>query len=150
MRTYCGLDCENCSFHGKCMGCKESCGSPFGHGGCPLARCSIQKGHDCSLCAACALKQALMDEFNALHIPGMPEITQLFALKGSVVNLPYPLPSGSLAKFWDDEAIYLGAQVEKTGSNRCFGLAAGDDYLMVSEYGENGSDPQIVVFKRRK
>ncbi len=32
---------------------------------------------------------------------------------------------------------------------KCFGLVAGMDYLLVSEYGANCSNPQILIFKRR-
>lgn len=32
---------------------------------------------------------------------------------------------------------------------RCFGLVAGLDFILVSEYGENCSNPEIVIYKRR-
>ena len=44
--------------------------------------------------------------------------------------------------------IYLGSQLHKRGSDRCYGIAADETYLAVSEYGENGADAQLVVFKR--
>lgn len=152
MVTYCGLDCGKCEWKANCKGCIETEGRPLGGKICPLAECCIQNGHPtCADCeGVCALKNRLIDEFNALQIEGMPKVEQLYALGGTIVNMAYPLPGGGTAKFWDDSAIYLGAQLEKTGSERCFGLAADARYLLVCEYGANGADPEIVLFKRRK
>lgn len=93
-------------------------------------------------------KENLIRRFNALNIPGMPEVTELWELKGSFVNLEFPLPSGRTVKLWDDEKMYLGNQLEKKDSTRCYGLTAGDGYLLVCEYGDGGSDPEIVAFQR--
>ena len=94
------------------------------------------------------LKDKLMAAFNDLGIPDMPSVTELYALKGSVINIAYTLPSGEIMKFWDDDKIYLGYQLPKQGSDRCYGIVADDQYLMVSEYSSYGSDAEIVVFKR--
>ena len=58
------------------------------------------------------------------------------------------MPGGGTVKLWDDDKIYLGNQLCKENSNRCYGIAADENYLMVSEYGDLGSDPEIIVFKR--
>ena len=98
-------------------------------------------------------KKQLIDEFNALGIPGMPEISELYALNGAFVNLAYPMPSGYEVKLLDDNSIYLGAQVESEFNDgsliKCFGLVAGMDFLLVAEYGMNCSNPEIVIFKKR-
>ena len=91
----------------------------------------------------------LMQEFNALHIPDMPPVTELFPLNGSYVNLSYPLPNGQTVKLLKDENVYLGTQLPKANSDRCYGLIADAAYLLISEYGENGADPIIVLFKKR-
>lgn len=83
-----------------------------------------------------------------MNIQDMEEVTDLNALKGSFINLEYHLPGGQTVKFWNDNKIYLGNQLHKKDSDRCYGIAADEKYLMVSEYGENGSDAEIVVFKR--
>lgn len=95
------------------------------------------------------MDEKLIQEFNTLGISDMPEVTQLYPLKGEFINLEYPLPSGRIVKFWEDSKTYYGNQLEKAGSSRCYGLAADETYLMVCEYGEDGSDAEIVVFKRR-
>ncbi len=58
------------------------------------------------------------------------------------------MPNGQTVKLWDDNKIYFGNQIHKKGCNRCYGIAADEKYLMVSEYGENGSDAEIVIFQR--
>ena len=49
----------------------------------------------------------------------------------------------------DDTKIYLGYQVEKVNSDRCYGLVADNEYLLVCEYGCNGAEPEIIVYKKR-
>ena len=79
----------------------------------------------------------------------MAEVTDLNALLGSFVNLEYPLPNGQSVRLLEDEMMYLGNQIEKKGSSRCYGIVAVEDYLLVSEYGEGGSDPEIILYKKR-
>ena len=78
----------------------------------------------------------------------MREVSELYALKGSFINLEYSFPNGQIVKFWDDNKIYLGNQVHKKGSDRCYGIAADETYLMVSEYGDLGAEAEVIVWKR--
>lgn len=93
-------------------------------------------------------KQELIQKFNELAIPGMAPVTELYELKGDYINLTYHLPSGQEIKLWDDNETYYGAELCKSGSDRCYGLTASDKYLLVCEYGNGGSDAEIVLFKR--
>lgn len=77
----------------------------------------------------------------------MDEVTDLNALKGSFINLEYTLSNGQTVIFWNDNKIYLENQLCKKDSDRCYGLAADEKYFMVCEYGEYGSQAEIVVFK---
>ena len=94
------------------------------------------------------MKEKLIQAFNALHIEGMGEITKLHQGKGAFVNLDFTLPSGQSVKFWENEKTYYINQVEKRGSTRCYGLTADEHYLLVCEYGDGGTDAEIVIFKR--
>ena len=95
-------------------------------------------------------KQQLIDEINALHIDGMPKVETLNALVGGYINLEYRLPNGKLVKFLDDSATYLGNQLEcEFGGNRCFGIAANMDFILVCTYEENGENPELVIYKKR-
>lgn len=95
-------------------------------------------------------KKQLMDEINALGVEGLPEVKSLNALVGSYVNLEYRLPNGRLVKFLDDNATYLGDQLEcEFGGDRCFGVLANMDFILVCTYAEGGKDPELVVYKKR-
>lgn len=149
--SICGLDCTGCSFKENCGGCVATGGKPFG-GDCMVAKCcGSRKDGSCGDFSkdVCQMKRRLIEEFNALGIRDLPEVTDLYALVGSYVNLEYTLPGGQAVRFWDDKRIYLGNQLPKIGTDRCYGLTADENYLLVCEYGENGADAEIVMFKRR-
>jgi len=97
-----------------------------------------------------AFKQQLIGEINDLKIEGMPRLTSLNALVGSYVNLAYPLPGGTAVKFLDDRKTYLGNQLEpEFGGDRCFGVLANMDFILICTYGEGGADPELVLYKKR-
>lgn len=81
---------------------------------------------------------------------GLPKVESLNALIGSYVNLEYPLPNGAKVKFLDDKVTYLGNQLESEfGGDRCFGILANMEFILVCTYGENGTDPELVLYKKR-
>ena len=97
-----------------------------------------------------ALKQKLIDEINALHIEGMPKVEKLNALVGKYVNLEYRLPNGTKVKFLDEGTTYLGNQLEaEFGGERCFGVLANMDFILICTYGCEGADPELVLYKKR-
>lgn len=150
MSSICGADCNNCGYgkNNNCKGCIESKGCPFGKQ-CFIAnyiKTGGVKNYE-------LLKKQLIDEFNSLNIPGMPKIKELFALNGAFVNLEYPLLNGEKIKLLDNNEIYLGNQVECEFNDdeiiRCYGLVANLNFLLVSEYGPNGDNPEIIIYKKR-
>ena len=97
-----------------------------------------------------AFKKQLIGEINALSIEGMPKVDRLNALVGQYVNLAYRLPSGESVRFLDDGTTYLGNQLESEfGGDRCFGVLANMDFILICTYGENGADPELVMYKKR-
>lgn len=95
-------------------------------------------------------KANLVEEINALNIAGMPKVKKLSALVGGYVNLEYRLPNGKTAKFLDDAATYLGTQLEcESGGNRCFGIVANMDFILICTYEANGENPELVIYKKR-
>lgn len=95
-------------------------------------------------------KKTLIDEINALNIEGMPKLEKLNALVGSYINLEYRLPNGKMVKYLDDNATYLGNQLECIfGGDRCFGIAANMDFILICTYEENGKNPELVLYKKR-
>lgn len=95
-------------------------------------------------------KKQLIDEINALHVDGMPKVEKLNALVGQYVNLPYRLPNGMEVKFLNDKTSYLGNQLESEfGGDRCFGVLANMDFIMVATYEKDGVNPELVLYKKR-
>ena len=95
-------------------------------------------------------KRQLIDEFNTLlSIEGLPRVEGLNVLSGEFINMEYTLPSGEKVKFLDDKKTYLGSQLEGTPGGRCVGIAANMDFLLICTYGENGEDPELVIYKKR-
>ena len=138
MKSLCSADCANCQWNSTCPGCSDE--------KCFIARYIKKDGKE----AYEKFKQTVINEINTLGIPGMPKINELYALVGRYVNLEYPLPGGGTVKFLDDNSMYLGNQVQclhKEG--RCYGMVVCPEFLLVCEYGENGTDPEIVLYKRR-
>ena len=95
-------------------------------------------------------KQKLIAEFNDLRVEGMPKVKTLNALVGGYINMEYRLPNGKSVKFLDDNATYLGNQLEcEFGGDRCFGIAGNMDFLLVCTYEKDGENPELVVYKKR-
>lgn len=95
-------------------------------------------------------KKQLIDEFNVLlKIEGLPRVEKLNVLSGSFINLEYRLPNGNLVKFLNDKASYLGSQLEIDGFDRCIGIAANMEFLLISSYESDGKNPELVLYKKR-
>lgn len=97
-----------------------------------------------------AFKKQLINEINALQIEGMPKLEKLNALIGAYVNLEYPLPNGISVKFLNDQTTYLGNQLESVfGGERCFGIIANMDFILISTYEKEGKYPELLLYKKR-
>lgn len=93
---------------------------------------------------------ASKEESTEFQIEGMPRLERLNALVGKYVNLEYRLPNGMNVKFLDDEKTYLGNQLEcEFGGDRCFGVIASMDFILVSTYESQGEKPELVLYKKR-
>lgn len=95
-------------------------------------------------------KKQIISEINELlTIEGLPEVKELNLLPGSFVNLEYRLPGGQMVKFLDDNASYLGSQLESDFGTLCFGIVANMDFILVCTYEENGENPELIIYKKR-
>ncbi len=145
--SLCGANCAECPTKESCPGCAETDGCPFGKQ-CYVAAYILTGGMENWQ----AFQEKLMEEINALSIDGMEKVTALYPLVGRFVNLEYPLPNGGTVKFLKDDEVYLGAQVKNLfdeSGKTCFGVIARENFLLVCTYGENGTDPEIVTYRRR-
>ena len=150
MGSICGAKCEECELlkSNKCKGCTNTNGCPFGKK-CWIAKYIEVGGKE----SFESLKNEIINEFNFLNIDGMPKIGELYPLHGEFVNMKYPLPNGENVKLLNDNEVYLGNQVESLFNGdeikRCYGILANMSFLLICEYGENGSNPEIVIYKKR-
>ena len=55
------------------------------------------------------------------------------------MNLEYRLPNGQKVKFLESEF----------GSERCFGIVANMDFIMICTYEKDGADPELLFYKKR-
>ena len=95
-------------------------------------------------------KKQLIEEINELHIEGMPKVEKLNALVGKFINLEYRIPNGANIKFLDDNTTYLGTQLESEfGGERCFGVVANMEFILVCTYETEGKNPELVIYKKR-
>lgn len=144
MRELCGRDlCSKCTMRNNgCDGCCESGGHPCG-GTCVAAECVKKNGFDSMLTES----ERLINEINSLGIDGL-NISSLNLLSGSYVNLTYPLPNGKEIDFLSPDKVYWGNQIEKP-DGRCYGVAADEKMILVCEYGCEGAEPEIILYKKR-
>lgn len=144
-KSICGANCAECPYKKTCPGCAETNGCPFGKP-CFVAKYILTGGMENYQ----AFKKGIIDEINGLNIDGMEKVTELYPLVGHYVNLEYPVPGGAV-KFLKDDEMYLGAQVESRFDNGgfCFGVIARESFILICTYGENGSNPELVLYKRR-
>lgn len=145
--SLCDADCSSCPSQSACSGCAQTNGCPFGKP-CFVAQYILTGGLDNYQ----AFKQGLIDEIHALQIAGMEKVVELYPLVGSFVNLEYPLPNGSTAKLLNDDEVYLGAQVKNRfdeSGKTCFGIIARESFILICTYGENGTDPELILYKHR-
>ena len=146
MKNYCGANCGDCPSKQNCKGCKSTCGSPFG-GKCIAAEYIKANGVN----AYNQFKQKLLGEINTLLTKqGMPKARRLYELAGKFINLEYTLPDGKKVKFLDDKNIYLGTQITLHKSDICYGAVADDSFILLCTYGANGSNPKLILHKKRK
>lgn len=144
MSELCKRDlCSRCTMRNNgCLGCSETDGHPCG-GTCVAAECIKKNGFEAMLTET----EKICAEINNLNIDGLC-VSSLNLLSGSYVNLSYPLPSGKEIGFLDEKKTYWGTQIEKNDS-RCYGVVADEKFILVCEYGAEGAEPEIVIYKKR-
>ncbi|WP_217704850.1 hypothetical protein [Victivallis sp. Marseille-Q1083] len=90
----------------------------------------------------------ILQRLHALGISELTAIQSLCLLNGDYINLECRLPNGAVGKLLDDDKTYYATQVERIGSDRCYGVAADEQQIAVYEYGSNGTDAVLVAWVR--
>ncbi len=138
MKTYCGIDCcKNCDKLSECGSCEKCQGHPFG------GSCVAERNRN-----FLTLKNQIIEEINSFGIKDLT-LNDFNLLNGAYVNLAYPLPNGTTVQFLNDNDIYFAKQIERPNSERCYGIVANEEFILICEYGCNGANPEIILYKRR-
>lgn len=94
------------------------------------------------------MKERLLTEIKKLGIRGFDKLNTLNLLDGSYLNLEVELPNGVRVKLLDDSKKYYANQIDVEGSEKCYGVAADENYIVVYKYGCEGADAELVQIKR--
>ncbi len=92
--------------------------------------------------------EKLLKEIKKLGIHEFESFKSLNLMEGSYLNLEVELPSGIKTKLLNDNKKYYANQIDIENSNKCYGVAADEDFIVVYKYGCNGSDAELVQIKR--
>lgn len=141
MKSICGADCAKCNQNMICKGCANTNGCPFSYP-CFIAKMINEKGMEYFE----EFKVQSINEINSLNIPHI-KLNQLYPLNGSFVNLEYTLPNGNSIKLLNNNAIYLGNQV--TCQDICFGIVCNEQFILISQYEQQGINPKVILYKER-
>jgi len=143
MKSICGKNCcDECpQRENVCGGCISCDGHPCG-GYCFIAEKVKKDGME----GVDKLKQQLIEELNGLGYN--LNLKDLNELCGGFVNLEYPVPSGMI-KFLNDKDVYYGNQIEIDGEEKCYGVIANEEFLLVCRYGYMGAEPELLTYKKR-
>lgn len=94
------------------------------------------------------MKNNLLIEIQKIGIKEFEKINSLNLLDGSYLNLEVELPNGIKAKLLDDNKKYYANQIDIEGSDKCYGVAADEHFIVVYRYGCEGADAELVLIKR--
>ena len=92
------------------------------------------------------MKEMLLKKVRELGIEELKNLDCLNELKGDYINLELKLPNGNFAKLLNDNKMYFCNQVERNGKDRCYGIAADENQILICEYDCNGSGAELVMW----
>lgn len=95
------------------------------------------------------MQEQLLAEIKKLGITEFDKINSLNLLDGSYLNLEIDLPNGIKAKLLDDNKKYYANQIDIEGSDKCYGVAADENFIIVYRYGCDGADAELIQIKRK-
>lgn len=94
------------------------------------------------------MKERLLNEIKKLGIKEFDKLNSLNLLDGSYLNLEVELPNGIKAKLLDEGKKYYANQVDIDDSDKCYGIAADENFIVVYKYGCEGKDAELIQIKR--
>ncbi|MGN0522428.1 MAG: hypothetical protein ACI4IQ_07310 [Eubacterium sp.] len=94
------------------------------------------------------MKNKILEEIKNLGIKEFESLNSLNLLDGSYLNLEVPLPNGNKTKLLNDDKKYYANQIDIAGTDRCYGVAADDRFIVVYKYGCEGANAELVLIKQ--
>ena len=92
------------------------------------------------------IQQKIINRLHALGIEELKSVQSLNELNGDFINIECIWPNGTIGQILDDNRKYYGTQVEKSDSERCYGIAADENQIAVFEYGCAGKEAELVMW----
>lgn len=92
--------------------------------------------------------EKLLKEIKNLGIKEFESFKSLNLMDGSYLNLEVELPNGIKAKLLDDNKKYYANQLDIENSDKCYGVATDENFIVVYKYGCNGSDAELIQIKK--
>jgi len=92
------------------------------------------------------LQDKIIARLHSLGIEELKAVVSLTELNGDYINLESRLPNGTLGKILDDTKKYYATQIERPGSDKCYGVAADENQIAVFLYGCGGRDSELVLW----
>lgn len=92
------------------------------------------------------LQDKIISRLHSLGIDELKSVASLNELDGNYINLECQWPNGASGKILHDGRRYYGTQVERIGSDRCYGIAADENQIAVFTYGCGGKDAELVAW----
>ena len=92
------------------------------------------------------IKAKIIDRLHNSGIEELKSVVSLNELRGDYINLECKWPNGAVGKILDDGKKYYAIQVERSGSDRCFGVEADEKQIAVFSYGCEGRDAELVMW----
>ncbi len=94
------------------------------------------------------MKERILTEIKHLGIQEFEKLNSLNLLDGNYLNLEIELPNGDRAKLLDDNKKYYANQIDIENSDKCYGVAADESFIVVYKYGCDGADAELIQIKR--
>lgn len=94
------------------------------------------------------MQEYLLTEIKKLGIKEFENFNSLNLMDGSYLNLEVELPNGVKTKLLDDKKKYYANQIDIENSDKCYGIAADENFIVVYKYGCEGADAELIQVKK--
>lgn len=94
------------------------------------------------------IKEKLLAEIKGLGIKEFDSFKTLNLLDGNYLNLEVELPSGKKVRLLDNNKQYYANQIDIEGSDKCYGVAADEKFIVVYKYGCGGKNAELIQIKK--